>query len=338
MSLLYLTSTEIHQILLKKKLTFQRVVQKINRESKKHILRKFAKPKPYKAFDNHYIFADLRGGSTWMMEIIQKITQEPVIWEPLEPKIKNNPFNAINFGWKQYIPENESWQEAKILFEKLFSGRILNENILDYSSFSQLRNSESLLFKICRGNALLPWLTDNFQFKAKPIYLIRHPFAVVNSQLKHGAWDYAFDGFHFPDTPYNDNYLEHKTFLETIKHKEEALVAEWCISNKIPLNHPKNNKSWITLNYEQFVMSPKETIEKILSIWELEHDLSKINFRKDSLTTKRDTPKSIEKRLSQWQNTLSATQLKNMERVLDYFEVDVYSKHNPLPKITFNKN
>ena len=320
---------------MNKKITSKLIAQKINRNFKKHIVRKFARARLYKPYNNHYIFADPRGGSTWMMEIIQNITDEPVIWEPLDFKIKNNPFNDLNFGWRQHIPEAENWEEAKHLFNNLFSGKILSQNILDYSTFSQLQNSQSLLFKICRGNALLPWLTRNFEFKYKPIYLVRHPFAVVFSQLKHGAWDYPFTNFHFPDTPFNDNYKEHKKFLDTIEYKEEALVAEWCMSNLITLNNPKNNINWITINYEEFVMNPENTLKRILTEWQIDYDISKIDFKKNSVTTKKDTPDSKIKRLSSWQKNLNSKQLKHMKRVFDYFEVDFYIKENPFPEKVF---
>src|SRR5690606_7146300 len=83
------------------------------------------KQKNINVHSNHLIFAEPRGGSTWLMETIQMITQEPVIWEPLHLGRKNNPFKKLNFEWRQYIPEEMEWEEAKILFSKLFSGKIL---------------------------------------------------------------------------------------------------------------------------------------------------------------------------------------------------------------------
>jgi len=319
-----------------KKITPEKVRRKIIHLSRKHLLRPLAPKKTYNPTTNHYIFADPRGGSTWLMEIIQSITNEPVIWEPLDLKLRNNPFNKLKFGWRQHIPEQKEWKEALELFQKLFKGKILEKNILDYSTFSQLKDSETLLFKICRGNALLPWLCKNFEFNNQPVYLVRHPFAVVSSQLKHGAWDYDFKGFEIPDTPFNANYLKHKEFLTTLKTKEEALVASWCLSNLESLNHPHNNIKWITITYEDFVLNPEKELTRILRRWDLAIEVNTLKLRKDSVTTRADSPNEALDRISNWKNNFNTRQLTAMGKVLDYFEVDLYQKNNSLPQVKFN--
>lgn len=319
-----------------KSITPEKVKRKVIHLSRKHLLRPLAPKKTYNPADNHYIFADPRGGSTWLMEIIQSITNEPVIWEPLDLKLRNNPFNDIEFGWRQHIPEHEEWDEAYHLFQQLFGGRILEKHILDYSTFNQLKHSKSVLFKICRGNALLPWLSKNFDFKFQPIYLVRHPFAVVSSQLKHGAWNYAFKGFEIPNTPFNSNYLKHQTFLKTLTTKEEALVASWCISNLESLNHRDNNTRWITITYEDLVISPEKQIARILERWNIETNLSELKLRKNSVTTRPDSPGNVLKRRSNWQKHFSYNQISAMGRILDYFEVDLYTKEDSIPRKKFN--
>lgn len=310
--------------------------KKIKQRLEQFLVKKIQKRKKINPRNNHYIFSDPRGGSTWLMEVIQKITMEPVIWEPLHLGKNNSPFKKLNFGWRQYIPENSDCEEAKKIFDELFSGRILTENILDHSSLLQVWNSSSLLFKICRGNALLPWLTKNYSFNYKPIYLIRHPFAVVNSQMLHGAWDYPFKGYIIPNTPHNYIYKKHKSFLESIKTKEEALVVDWCISNSIPLNHLSNNDKWLTINYEELVMNPEKTINRILTSWGVNYDLSSIDFTKNSKTTIEYNPVLGIKRLSNWQNQINNNKLDKMEEILDYFEIKCYSKNNPMPEKVFN--
>ncbi len=318
-----------------KRVTPKKVKRKLIHLSRKHLLRNLAPKKIYDPANNHYIFADPRGGSTWLMEIIQSITNEPVIWEPLDLKLRRNPFKSINFGWRQHIPEQGQWEEAFELFQQLFEGKILEKNSLDYSTFKQLKNSETLLFKICRGNALLPWLCHNFEFKHQPVYLVRHPFAVVSSQLKHGAWDYDFKGFEIPETPFNANYLKHRAFLKTLKTKEEALVASWCLSNLESLNHRHNNVKWVTITYEDFVLNPEKEIQRITDRWNLSIDITSLNLRKDSVTTRADSPGEALKRIANWKTNFDSKQLAAMGRVLDYFEVSLYSKEDSTPQLKF---
>jgi hypothetical protein len=309
---------------------------KLSSNFKRYCLRPFATERIYNPTENHYIFADPRGGSTWLMEIIQNITNEPVIWEPLDLNKKNNPFVSLNFDWRQFIPSYENWTEAKHTFELLFKGEILAENILDYSTFSQLNNSGSLLFKFCRGNALLPWLVENFQFKYKPIYFIRHPFAVVSSQLRHGAWNYDLPQFEVPQTSFNELYIEHKDFLKSIKSIEESLVARWCLHNVYALNHIENNKKWITITYEDFVTNPKIQTKRILELWDMNYDIDSISFDKNSLTTHDDSPTSKIDKISNWKIFFNESQIIQMKNVLHHFEVRLYDSDSVYPKTHFN--
>jgi len=309
----------------------KKIEYKISSNFKSHFIKPFAKKRTYNPRDNHYIFADPRGGSTWLMEIIQSITNEPVIWEPLDLNKKYSPFNTINFDWRQYIPSDENWQEARDIFGLLFQGKIFKKNILDYSTFSQLQNSNTLLFKFCRGSALLPWLVENFEFKYKPLYMIRHPFAVASSQLRHGAWNHLIQKFEIPDTPFNKHYKKHEDFLKSLSSNEEVLVAKWCLHNVNTLGHKNNNRKWTTMTYEDFVDDPKKQTLRILKVWNIDYDISNINLKKTSVTTHKDSPKLNKKKVSHWQNTFDEHQIDKMQKVLEYFKIKTYSSDSPYP-------
>lgn len=315
----------------------EKILEKLYKVPNRAFSSHLANLKRFSIEDNHYIFADPRGGSTWLMEIIESITNEPMVWEPLHQGLKGNPFKEIDFGWRQHIPDDGEWPEAKSLFSNIFKGNKLSYEMLKHTSLLELARSESLLFKICRGSALLPWLVKNFEFRFKPIYLIRHPFAVVSSQLRYGPWGYNFEKYSVPKRQFNDYFKKHETFLGQIKTKEEALVAEWCLANYEPLFHEDNNKEWITINYEEFVVRPRETMERVLSEWGVSFNLEKIDFNKNSMTTKNDSPESTRERLSSWQKSLSEEQQLKMGKVLDYFEMgDIYKKDSPFPVKVFN--
>lgn len=71
------------------------------------------------------LFSDPRGGSTWLAEVLCKATQKPMIFEPLH--LKNvSKVREIGFGWRQHIPEDADWPEAKSFFQNLFSKKIIN--------------------------------------------------------------------------------------------------------------------------------------------------------------------------------------------------------------------
>jgi len=284
--------------------------------------------------DNYLIFSDPRGGSTWLTEIIKEGVSQPILWEPLHLGFMKQ-FENIGFGWRQYIPEEVQWNEAKQQFDRLFSGKILNTWLTQMTNIQELLGAEAFIVKFCRGHMLLPYLVHNYTFKHAPIHLIRHPFAVVSSQLKHGAWNYDFTKYTIPDIPYNEVYKEHEEYLGSLKTHEEALTASWCIANKVPLSHTGNNTKWITLSYEELLLDPEKSVQRIFDRWNIDCDIKALNLTKRSVTTKAGSPISAKEQLGYWKKNLKDDQIGRMKAVLNYFEITAYND-SVEPLITYN--
>ena len=302
-------------------------------------------------FDPHeslIICSDPRGGSTWITEVVSQVPRTSVLWEPLN--LRHVPyFRQLSFPWcdprsastaypltsplAQYIPEEASWPEAEHAFRELFRGKVLNRWIGFMASPVDLVRADRLLVKFCHANALLPWLTQVFNFTHAPVHLVRHPFAVIASQLKHGNWKYNFDSFPIPECRYHERYAEHATFLSKLKTKAEIQAAAWCFSNLVPLRSERNDKDWITIYYERLLMHPREEVERIFQRWNLPiPDAALEKLRKPSASTKEATfQQSIEKQLAKWEAFFTPDQLARMEAVLDYFEVTHYRADSAFP-------
>ena len=281
------------------------------------------------------VFSDPRGGSTWLAEILKSIPSTALLWEPLHLNFVKQ-LNTLNFGWRQYIPDDFEWPDAKFFFEQVLSGKVINEWTISNSTLLEYVHAKYFIVKICRGNMLLPWLTNNFNFKFKPIYLVRHPFAVVNSQLKQGGWDQVSNKFKIPETPFNDNFLIHKDYLNSLKSREEILTAIWCISNNTPMSHPNNNKKWITIYYENLLIEPDKCMSKIFNIWgiPIPEGIEETYGKKSRTALKNTNIENPYNQLSRWERELTRHQIKNMQNVLDYFEFKTYSSKDQIPKET----
>lgn len=280
--------------------------------------------------DQLYLFSDPRGGSTWLTELLLEIPDTTVLWEPLRPDhIKE--LKKLHFSFRQHIPKDAFWPEAKLVFDKINSGSIINEWTALKTTPERFKKANKLIIKYCRGNALLPWFCEQYDIKLPPVYLIRHPFGVAASQLKQGGWDYQFKGFNIPGGPYNNLYLKHKEFLLSLKSKEEALVATWCLTNMVPLS--ESNKKWIEVFYEDLVIQPEVEINKIFDQWSMDippNIVTKVRTP-SSTSLKRDDIIAPEKQLSSWKDYFNEHQLDKMQNVLDYFDVELYSKMTIYP-------
>lgn len=280
----------------------------------------------FRSFDprnNFYIFSDPRGGSTWLSELIQTVPFCAILWEPLHLEY-SRVFRDLGFQWRQYIPEDEIWVEARKAFDQHFEGKEWNIFSSQMTHFSDLLFAERLIVKVCRGNRLLPWLTKQYEFKYKPIYMIRHPFAVVYSQLKQGGWDASWESFKLPNSPFIDFEKQHFDFLGNLKSKEELLVANWCISNKQTLENVRSGVDWINIKYEDLFLNPDDTLKLVFDQWRLEFP-SNMDFSKNSRTSLGTFTKDKMRQLSKWKNHFDSRQIDQMLRIIDYFQIKQYS-------------
>lgn len=280
----------------------------------------------FEPLENIIIFSDPRGGSTWITELIKRISRTAVLWEPLHLE-EVNLFKKLGFAWRQFIPESDKWEEAEKAFENMLRGKVLNHWTCYLSSPIDFMRAEKMVVKLCRANALIPWLTGVFAFRFDPVYLVRHPFAVAASQMKHGSWDKPFNGYIIPEGRYSEFYKNHTEFLLSLETKEETLVATWCLTNMVPLSHPENNRRWITVFYENLLMDPEKEIERIFSRWgmPMPEDIIKM-VRFPSATAKEKTfSRSAQSQLYKWKSFFDREQIERMSGVLEYFNVAHYT-------------
>ena len=283
---------------------------------------------------NILLFSDPRGGSTWFSKCLVTALDKPLIWEPLH--VRNvKELKSLNFGWREYVEENSDDPNVKDFFLKLFEGKLTSDWLYQYTSFKHLYFSNSAIFKICRGNQMIPYLINNFEFQYKPIYLVRHPFAVVASQLKQGGWSNVSPQMNVENIKKDPLKSPHEEFLVSLKTKEEVLTANWCLTNKISLDHKFNNKKWITITYEEFIEDTKFTFERLEKEWNKFLDINKIDFNKNSFTSI-DNVANSEKQLTKWKSQFSHVQIEKMLKVLNYFKIDLYNK-DLFPTKRFNK-
>ena len=297
------------------------------------------------------ICSDPRGGSTWITEVVSRIPHTAVLWEPLNGR-QVPYFRRLHFAWRdpladtdeyrhtsplvQHIPEDADWPEARIAFEQLLQGKVLNAWMGFMASPVDLVRAERLLVKFIHANALLPWLTRAFGFRYAPIHLVRHPFAVVASQVKHGNWDYDFVRFPLPEGPYSEYYTRHAAFLAGLTTREEMLTAAWCFSNLAALRSPRRDRDWITIHYEHLLLNPEADVSRVFKRWGLpvpEGALDEI--RTPSASAKETTfQDSVEKQLAKWTSVFSPDQLRRMAAVLAYFDVACYNAEHTVPLVS----
>jgi hypothetical protein len=281
-----------------------------------------------------------RGGTTWLAELLHESGQTTLLWEPLtlnarrqwsDLRVLYNDPDAPNpnLWWSPYIPQDANWPEAREYFRRLLSGQILHSRLLQYNGSFALRPTERYLVKFCHANRLLPWLVTNFSTRP-PVFLIRHPCAVVASNLRQLRKVRISPPYTIPTDRYSEEFHRpHRAYLATLETHEELHAALWCLDQLVPLRHPWNNQRWITLSYERLVKDGLDEFRAMCRRMEIDMPPNvEAKLTRPSRTTVDGSP-ILEggDQLSGWRKHLSREQIDRILAVVEHFGLhDIYSE------------
>ncbi|MCA9118222.1 MAG: hypothetical protein KDA79_24290, partial [Planctomycetaceae bacterium] len=186
-----------------------------------------------------------RSGSTWLAETLTTIPRSCFLAEPLHlgwvPEAR-----AAGFSWRTWVSADAKWPAGEHFLRSVFEGRVVNEITLERLNLDEVRKVRRLIVKFVRVGRLLPWLCRTFPLPA-PILLIRHPCAVVTSQLKAGKWNDVST----VDAPgYVHEFPAFQTALAQLNSLEERLAAQWALDQLPPLLEVQS-RPWQMVTYEE---------------------------------------------------------------------------------------
>lgn len=286
--------------------------------------------------DAFVVFSEARGGSTWIMQILQESLNGITLFEPLHTtksemkKVADN----YNYCYPFYFADQDAEKALIKYLTKLFAGKISGERILQFNTFRDIYSGDSLVVKFVNVNLIAPWFAETFELRYKPIYLLRHPLAILASREHYGLFGKKPEGnkqlgafnrkrlegdFH----PYHA-YLDE---LDRADNKYSRYITGWCIRNKDFLNGTYNDDFHLIF-YEDMVLQPEQVLEDLSNTWNI--DLKDSNPRNESGTT--DVGGKVydgQKQLSKWRQFFSEEEKRMMQLVLDRFDVKLYSAFSP---------
>ncbi len=258
-----------------------------------------------------------RSGSTMLSNALKAIHKSYVLFEPLQlnhvPEAK-----AAGFSWRTYAHPKSKWPKGKAFLENIFKGRIINAWTSKEISLGEVLNSNTMIIKFVRANRLLPWICSTFNVP-KPILLLRHPCAVIASQIKSPDWNTVGR----PDTPeFIENFPLFKLALLKTETVEEHLAAQWAM-DQIPALMQSNTGNIIVITYEELLLYPKQTLSKIFNSWNLEIDINDALYRlkKPSSVVYKSGISGIDG----WKKQLTIIQTKKVLNVVNSMGITFYN-------------
>jgi hypothetical protein len=191
-----------------------------------------------------------------------------------------------------------------------------------------MAQARTLVFKCTNANLMLHQLGDLLSLDV--VVLLRHPCAVVASQLTHGAWEDV--------TKENPDVVEDmgrvlrkfpkwKSTWSACTTQEEVLAFIWGVRTAIPLRHSESS-SWLVTTYEDLVEAPKTELPRIFEhvdqvppkqVWD-QLGASSATTQKDSNVVQGKSP------LTTWQRRLSDGQVSQILSIVHDMGITVYSE------------
>lgn len=273
-------------------------------------------------FDEECVFiltSSPRSGSTLLGQVLGSIPDSCILFEPLH--LKQVPeAEAAGFSWRTFVAPGEQWPQGEIFLKRIFKGEIVNGWTTKEMSIQEAYQAKRMIIKFVRANRLLPWICQKFEVPA-PILLLRHPCAVVASQLNAG-----WKNVSRPAPPqYLDKYPVFQAALSQAKGDEECLAALWALDQLPPLVHPKPHP-WMVVTYEELLLRPEATLLRILKKWDLEVDI-------DDALSRIKKPSSVVTRsgisgIKGWKNNLTEQQVSRVLSIVNAFGFTFYSKND----------
>ncbi|MHA1190772.1 MAG: sulfotransferase [Promethearchaeota archaeon] len=302
-----------------------------------------------------------RSGTTWLMDILCTMPGYTYLFEPLNPIWYPESFK-VGFRSRTYLKSESNWPEGENYLRKIFTGQVANLPIKDNPISDLLQDfsmknfinhlfGTKLIVKSTNMNRMLPWIAKHFQLRCV-FFIIRHPCATIASQLKSGLYGYRPEFPPYYDIfPTKNNILNELAELDdfnsniinklkNIKTMEEILAASWCLDNFIPLSQSQPYP-WTTIIYEKLIKEGEKEIKRLFSKIG-EKNIPKSAFyhlKKPTIVTLKEERKFITKsnqQLSKWKKYLTEKQIKNIIKIVSYFEIDYYTENTEPEYEKFN--
>jgi hypothetical protein len=250
-------------------------------------------------------------------QVLGAIPYSCTLFEPLH--IGHVPeAGKAGFSSRKYVDPESDWPEGERFLRRVFEGRVANAWTTREMTFRDASSARRLVVKCVRANRLLPWICRRFSVP-RPVLLLRHPCAVVASQLKFGI--------NLERRPAAPGYIRHfpafRAAVAEATSDEQRYAATWALDQLPALLHD-GPPPWMLVTYEELVLRPEETLSTIARRWGVTIDIDNAlsRLRKPSSTVSRTGIKGVDG----WKSELSKRQMSSILNTVNALGISFYSR------------
>lgn len=262
-----------------------------------------------------------RSGTTWLSELLATLPGAAVLFEPLQSNQVESA-RRVGFHRGSYLEPGQEDPDRERFVEQALGGQVLNHWTTSRASIAQILRRRFWVVKFVHANLLLGWMAHRFPIR-RPALIVRHPCAVVASQLK--MWQaHCWREFEF--TEFLAAWPHFQDVIQGLRTPAQWLAACWCIEQFAPLSLP-GPPSFRLVSYERLVRQGEDELRHLLADWDLPMPATAVRrLRVASTTTQRDSHVLREgDPLGGWRRKLTAEQVAEILDVVQQFGLDFYS-------------
>jgi hypothetical protein len=198
-----------------------------------------------------------RSGTTWLAEVLERAGRFRYLFEPFHP---DRLPATRGFRPRQYLAPGTPDAGMARAVEGVVAGRVRNRWVDQYNGRLIARRR---LVKDVWSNLMLGYLAD--RHPELPIVLVlRHPVAVVRSQLALARWEWYVEPGHLlgQERLMADHLEPFRSLLEGARPGPEQHAATWCAENLVPLRQLGPGRAHV-LFYEHLVARPEQELGRL---------------------------------------------------------------------------
>lgn len=286
-----------------------------------------------------------RSGTTWVSDIISKVTGTLVLFEPFHPTVTEL---SERFSYSE-VRNPEDSRVLKEYFDGLLEKRnrkmwLLRNHVpvglnkvspefLD-TIWDECRVSG---FKAIRGNSMVDWFHREMGYKV--VFMVRHPCAVVASiKRRSNFWEFGWPRTYelfLSKTVYNGNSAERfRPIVEDVKDDIGRFAVMWAVTHAIAL--PQLDRLGLPLfYYEDFYREPFKHAREMFRYMGLgEVDIHPSHMFTPSMTTMRTVHGMYDKEAdivtkgasAFWDKDLTSRDVDMIMELVKAFGVELYER------------
>jgi len=297
----------------------QQALQRVSRRTLSPLLLQATASRSYDLRNTLVIAGSPRSGTTWLAELLNRIPRSAILFEP--EHVQQVPeAREAGLSWHTIKDPEVDWPLGRQFFEKVFRGQLISSWTAAHVPLTSAVAPRTWIVKFVDANFMLGWLAKNFPIKS-PALLVRHPCAVIASQLRRG-WSNP----HPPRLKgFLAKYPQFSDYLETLSDPAEFAAALWSMQTYAPLMLPR---PWpfVLIPYEDLAADPQRELSRLFDAWQMTmpEGVLESAMRPSGTTDTGSALRAGADPRSAWLGSLSTRQIDSIFAVIRTFGLDFY--------------